>query len=143
MDLDGVEGALYFPTDGSARAPILAQALADGARKRGASFHAQTRVIGFEIVHGRIKAVNTTEGRIATENVVVATGIWSPRIGRLAGVSIPLIPMQHQWVMTEPLPELTGVTGIANLRDPDHLVYCRQDGESISLGGYEHTPENV
>src|SRR6266496_4674723 len=140
MSLEGVEGALYLPTDGSAKAPILAEALANIARQRGASFYAHTRVTGIEVVNGRVQAVNTSQGHIRTEIVVVAAGIWSPRIGRMVGISIPLIPMQHQYAVTGPLPELSGGINIPNLRDPDNLVYFRQDGNCMVLGGYEHDP---
>ncbi len=141
MDLNGVEGALWLPTDGSAKAPILAQALANRARQHGAAtFYPHTRVTGIEVVNGRVQAVNTTQGTIRTEIVVVAAGIWSPRIGRMVGVAIPLIPMQHQYAQTAPLPALAGGTRVPNLRDPDKLVYFRQDGESLVLGGYERDP---
>jgi 4-methylaminobutanoate oxidase (formaldehyde-forming) len=140
MTTKGVEGALYLPSDGSARATILAQALANEARLRGVSFCPQTRVTGIDVVNGQVRAVDTTQGRISTEIVVVATGIWSPRIGRMAGVSIPLVPMQHQWVMTETLPELSYGMTLPNLRDPDKLVYFRQDGQSMIIGGYERNP---
>ena len=140
MSLDGVEGALYLPTDGSARAPILAQAMANAAQERGASFYPHTRVIGIDIHHGHVQAVDTTQGRIQTEIVVVATGVWSPRIGRMAGISIPLIPMQHQYAMTAPLSALADDVSVPNLRDPDKLVYFRQDGASLVLGGYERKP---
>src|SRR5947207_4652960 len=140
MGLDGVEGALLLPTDGSAKAPILAEALATIAQQRGATFYANTRVTGIEVVNGHVKAINTSQGRIRTETVVVAAGIWSPRIGRMVGISIPLIPMQHQYVLTGPLPDLSGEINIPNLRDPDNLVYFRQDGNSLVLGGYEHDP---
>ncbi|HZS75282.1 MAG TPA: FAD-dependent oxidoreductase [Ktedonobacteraceae bacterium] len=140
MRLEGVEGALWLPTDGSAKAPILAQALANKARERGAQFYEYTRVTGIDVKNGRVEAVQTNQGRIRTEIVVVAAGIWSPRIGRMVGVSIPLIPMQHQYAVTEPLPELTGDTVIPNLRDPDKLVYFRQDGERLVIGGYERNP---
>lgn len=140
MSLEGVEGALYLPSDGSAKAPVLAQAMANIARQRGASFYADTRVTGIEVVNGRVQAVQTSRGRVRSEIVVIAAGIWSPRIGRMAGIAIPLIPMQHQYVMTAPLPELAGDTTIPNLRDPDKLVYFRQDGQSLVLGGYERNP---
>ena len=140
MSLDGVEGALYLPSDGSARAPLLAQAMANAASARGATFYAHTRVTGIEVDKGRVQAVETAQGRIATEIVVVATGIWSPRIGRMAGVSLPLVPMQHQYVTTAPLPGLAGNSTLPNLRDPDKLVYFRQDGASLVLGGYERNP---
>src|SRR5947207_7904903 len=140
MSLDGVEGALLLPTDGSAKAPILADALVTIAQQRGATFYTNTRVTGIEVVNGHVKAINTSQGCIRTEIVVVAAGIWSPRIGRMVGISIPLIPMQHQYALTAPLPELSGQINIPNLRDPDNLVYFRQDGNSIVLGGYEHDP---
>src|SRR6266566_5670927 len=100
MNLKGVEGALYLPTDGSAKAPILAQAMADIAREGGATFYDYTRVTGIEVAQGQVQAILTTQGRIRTEIVVVAAGIWSPIIGGMAGISIPLIPMQHQYVQT-------------------------------------------
>lgn len=145
MNLDGVEGALYLPSDGSARAPILAQAMMNAAIERGATVYPHTRVTGIDVHKGHVQAVETTRGRIATEIVVVATGIWSPRIGRMADVSLPLIPMQHQYAMTAPLPVLEKAqfnvsSTLPNLRDPDKLVYFRQDGTSLVLGGYERNP---
>lgn len=140
MSLEGVEGALYLPTDGSAKAPVLAQAMANSAQLRGAAFYPDTRVTGIEVVNGRVQAVQTSRGLIRTGIVVVAAGIWSPLIGRMAGISIPLIPMQHQYVMTGPLPELSGDGIVPNLRDPDKLVYFRQDGQCMVLGGYERNP---
>jgi glycine cleavage system T protein len=140
MSLQGVAGALYLPSDGSARAPILARAMADAARQVGTRFYPHARVTGIEISHGRVQAVNTTEGRISTEIAVIATGVWSPRIGRMVGVAIPLIPMQHQYVMTGPLAELADDIVVPNLRDPDKLVYFRQDGQCMVLGGYERNP---
>jgi len=138
MSLQGVEGGLYLPGDGSARATILTEALLHAACQHGATCYPYTRVRGIEVVGGRVQSVNTAQGRIRTEIVVVATGIWSPHIGRMVGVSIPLMPMQHQWVMTEPLRELAGA--VPNLRDPDKLIYFRQEGQSLIIGGYERNP---
>ncbi|HEY5003033.1 MAG TPA: FAD-dependent oxidoreductase [Ktedonobacteraceae bacterium] len=138
MSLEGIEGALYLPGDGSARATILAEALLHAACQHGATAYPYTRVRGIEVVNGHVQSVDTEQGRIRTEIVVVATGIWSPRIGRMVGISIPLVPMQHQWVMTEPLPELART--VPNLRDPDKLVYFRQDGQGLVIGGYERNP---
>ena len=140
MSLDGVTGALYLPYDGTARAPILAQALANAAQQGGATFYPQTRVTGIDIRAGRVQALETTRGRVQCEIVVAATGIWSPRIGHMAGVTIPLVPMQHQYVLTDALPELAHGTRVPNLRDPDKLVYYRQEGHGLILGGYERNP---
>jgi len=140
METRGVEGALFLPTDGSARAPILAEAMRRAAQAEGVSVFPHVRVTGIEVKNGRVHAVTTNQGVIQTETVVAATGIWSPRLGAMAGVSIPLQPMQHQVIWTEPLPELSAEKPMANLRDPDHLVYYRQDGRSLVLGGYELDP---
>ncbi|MFM9959768.1 MAG: FAD-dependent oxidoreductase [Planctomycetaceae bacterium] len=139
MSLDGVEGALFVPSDGSATATLLARSLIDAAQRSGVSFHPHVRVRAIEAPDRRIRAVETNEGRIATETLVVAAGIWSPLVARLVGVSLPLTPMQHQYVVTAPLPELAGRT-IANLRDPDKLVYLRQRDEALIIGGYERNP---
>lgn len=139
MSLDGVEGALFVPSDGSATATILARALIEEAQRLGVSFHANVRVRAMEVANGRIRAVETSDGRIETETLVVAAGIWSPLIGRMAGVSLPLTPMQHQFVVTSPIPELAGRT-FANLRDPDKLIYLRQRDDTLVIGGYERNP---
>jgi 4-methylaminobutanoate oxidase (formaldehyde-forming) len=136
LSLDGVEGALFVPGDGSASATSLAGALIERARARGVAFYPNTRVTGVEVRGGQIRAIQTGAGRIETETLVVAAGIWSPRVAELAGVSLPLTPMQHQYVVTEPLPELGGRT-LPNLRDPDKLFYLRQRDESLVIGGYE------
>jgi 4-methylaminobutanoate oxidase (formaldehyde-forming) len=140
METRGVEGALFLPTDGSARAPILAEAMRRAAQAEGVTALPHARVTGITVNHGRVHSIITPQDTIQTEIVVAATGIWSPRLGDMAGVSIPLQPMQHQVIWTEPLPELSAEKPMANLRDPDHLVYYRQDGQSLVLGGYELNP---
>jgi sarcosine dehydrogenase len=139
MDSAGVEGALYMPTDGSAAAPVLAGAMIRDARALGVLFEPKTRVTGVEVAGGAIRAVRTDRGRVETETLVIAAGIWSPLIGRLAGVSIPLTPIEHQYVETSPIPAL-GATTLPNLRDPDNLVYLRQKGDALIVGGYERNP---
>jgi len=140
MEIDDVEGALLLPSDGSAKAPILAEAMRRKAEELGVSVHERTRVTGIEVSGGRVRSVSTPEGTIRTEIVVAATGIWSPLIGLMAGVNIPLQPMQHQVIWTEALPELSASRPMANMRDPDNLVYFRQEGQSLVMGGYELDP---
>jgi glycine/D-amino acid oxidase-like deaminating enzyme len=135
----GVEGSLYLPTDGSATATVLAGAMIRAARDAGVEFHANAKVQAIEVTNGRVRAVRTALGRVELETLVIAAGIWSPLVGRLAGVSIPLTPMQHQYAVTDPLPELRGSV-LPNLRDPDHLFYVRQRDDSLVIGGYERTP---
>ena len=92
---------------------------------------------------GRITAVHTTHGDIETDLVVAAAGIWAPKVGGMAGVPIPLSPMQHLYAVTTPLPGLAGETeDIAQplLRHQDASVYFRQVGESYGIGSYRHEP---
>ncbi len=140
MSLDDVHGALFVPSDGSATATVLARSLIEEAERSGVSFHAKVRVRAVETTNGRIRAVETNEGRIETETLVVAAGIWSPLVGRMAGVALPLMPMQHQYVETAPLPELAGRT-VANLRDPDKLIYLHQHDDRFVIGDYERNPQ--
>jgi glycine/D-amino acid oxidase-like deaminating enzyme len=135
-DLTGVESVLFVPDDGSATATILAQGLIDGAKAAGVEFLAHTPVTAIDIADRRVRAVLTPAGRIEMELVVIACGIWSPLIARLAGVFLPLTPMQHQYIITAPLDQLAGKT-LPNLRDPDKLIYLRQRDDSLVIGGYE------
>lgn len=136
IDITGVDGALHIPGDGSAAAPVLAAALIREARALGVTFVPHTRVTGVEVEGGQVRAVATTAGRVVTDTLVVAAGIWSPLVGALAGVAVPLTPLQHQYVVTDTLPGLAGRT-VPNLRDPDHLFYLRQRDQSLVIGGYE------
>src|SRR6184192_1370790 len=93
MSTDGVLGAAYLPTDGYIDPSQLTLALADGARRRGAEICTGTRVEAIEVERGRVTGVMTDRGRIATELVVNAGGIFANELGMLAGVNVPVIPM--------------------------------------------------
>ena len=109
IDESVILGAYYVPTDGVAKPVWAAEALARSTR--GVTFHPRTAVVGIETERGRVRAVETTRGRIETERVLVCCGIWGPQIGRMVGVPIPLAPVEHQLAWTTPLPELAGETG--------------------------------
>ena len=142
MSTDGVLGAVWLPTDGWLDPSGLAQALAAGARKRGVQIRPHTRVVGIATESGRVTGVEI-ESRdgpqtISTDVVVNAGGMFAPEIGRLAGVSIPIIPMAHQYLFTE---AVEGVEpGMPQLRDPDNLVYFREEVGGLCMGGYERNP---
>ena len=143
LDVARLYGALYVPSDGVAKAVRVSQYLGEAAMARGAAFYADTRVTGIDVANGRVRAVLTSGGRVAAENVLVCAGIWGPAIGRMADVPIPLSPMQHQYVQTAPLPELAGQTGeIAHplVRHQDRSMYFRQHGERYGIGSYRHEP---
>ncbi len=140
---DRILGALHVPSDIHTRATRPAEAMAREAERNGATFHANVKVTGLGLADGRINAVHTTRGDIETDLVVSAAGIWAPRVGGMAGVSIPLSPMQHLYAVTEPLRELAGAAEEVSqpiLRHQDAAMYFRQVGESYGIGAYNHEP---
>ena len=142
MSTDGVLGGVWLPTDGWLDPSGLAQALAAGARARGATIRTKTRVVGIGTERGRVTRVTVEQGGersdIETDVVVNAAGMFAPEIGRMVGVTVPIIAMAHQYLFTEPL---DGVTpGLPQLRDPDNLVYFREEVGGLCMGGYERDP---
>ncbi len=138
MSLEGVRGAAYLPTDGHLDPGGLAAALADGARRRGASIRTGTRVTGVTVEGGRVREVRTDRGAIRTDVVVNAAGMFAPEIGRMVGITVPLVPMAHQYLTTKPI---DGVhPRMPTLRDPDRLVYFREEVGGLVVGGYERQP---
>src|ERR687890_145228 len=129
MSLDGVLGAVWLPTDGWLDPSGLAQALAAGARSRGAQIRQHTRVLGIGVERGRVTGVEV-EARggeretIQADVVVNAGGMYAPEIGRLAGVTIPIIPMAHQYLFTNAVEG--AVPTLPTMRDPDRLCYFRE-----------------
>jgi glycine cleavage system aminomethyltransferase T/glycine/D-amino acid oxidase-like deaminating enzyme len=139
MSTDGVLGAAWLPTDGYLDPSQLTFALADGARQGGAMTFLNTRVIGIEVDDGRVRAVETDKGRIECEVVVNAGGMFAAEIGRMAGVRIPVIPMSHQYLVTQPFRERDPDNPLPTLRDPDLLIYFREEGGGLIMGGYERS----
>ena len=143
MTTDGVLGAVWLPTDGWLDPSGLAMALAAGTRQRGVKIRTHTRVVGIGVDRGRVTGVEV-EGRdgeretIAADVVVNAGGMFAPEIGHMAGVTIPIVPMAHQYLFTE---AIEGVhAGLPQLRDPDNLVYFREEVGGLCMGGYERNP---
>ncbi|HZO50323.1 MAG TPA: FAD-dependent oxidoreductase, partial [Gaiellaceae bacterium] len=134
MSLEGVLGAAYLPTDGYIDPSQLTFALAEGARRRGAEIATSTRVTGIRVARGRVTCVETDRGEIETEIVVDAGGMYAAEIGALAGVTVPVIPMAHEYLVLEPagLP-----TDMPTMRDPSLLVYFRPESGGLIMGGYE------
>ena len=142
LDPARIQGGLFVPSDGIAKGVRVAEAMARRAMERGASFHGETEVVGVEVKDGRVRAVETSQGRIETETVLSCAGMWGPRIGRMAGAFVPLLtPMQHQYAWTTPVPGLEGAVGESDhviLRHQDHSMYFRQEGERYGIGSYRH-----
>ncbi len=138
MDITGVVGAAYTPNDGSIDPTGLTNALAIGAKNRGARFFFYTNVEKINVVNGRVSEVVTDKGTIKTEVVVNASGMWGREVGKMVGLNLPVIPMAHLYILTEPI---QGVTNkFPNLRDPDLLVYWREEVGGLVTGGYERQP---
>lgn len=136
MSTDGVLGAAYTPTDGQVDPARLCYSLAASARAGGVTIAQHTRVTAITTHEGRVTGVRTDRGDVECEVVVDCGGMFAAEIARLAGVRVPIVPMSHQYVVTEPfLPAETGP--LPSVRDPDLLVYYRQEVEGLVMGGYE------
>jgi glycine cleavage system T protein len=143
MRTDHLFGAIHVPADGTVRATKACEALARLAAPKGATFVGHTRVTGIDVRNGRVEAVVTDRGRIVTEHVLCAAGIWGPTIGRMAGVPIPLQPMQHLYAVTDPLPEFHSDTAWQStpiVRHQDKSMYFRQHYQAYLIGAYRHEP---
>ncbi|MGN9839336.1 GcvT family protein [Nonomuraea sp. H19] len=136
MDPEGVVGAAYLPTDGQIDPSQLCYALAARAREGGAVIRTGTRVLGITTARGRVTGVRTDQGDIDCEIVVNCGGMFAAEIGRMAGVRVPIVPMSHQYVVSDAFHDLAG---LPTLRDPDLLVYYRQEVRGLVMGGYERT----
>jgi 4-methylaminobutanoate oxidase (formaldehyde-forming) len=138
MDPTGVLGAAWLPTDGYLDPSGLTYAFIGGAKSRGVAVETGVRVTGFDLRAGRVSGVRTDRGTVEAESVVLACGMYTPDVAVLAGVTVPIVPMAHQYVVTAPI---DGVTAdLPQLRDPDNLVYFRRESGGLVLGGYERDP---
>jgi 4-methylaminobutanoate oxidase (formaldehyde-forming) len=138
LDVDDVLAAAWLPGDGYLDPELLALALAEGARRSGVTFHPHTRATGIDVAGGRVTAVRTDRGTIATDTVVNAAGAAAGLVGRMAGVTIPIVPMRHQYVVTEPLDPPVGE--VPTVRDPDRIMYFRPEAGGLLVGGYARAP---
>lgn len=138
IDARGLQGAAYIPSDGHVDPASLCQAIAAGARKHGAQIRQGVKVLDFKVTEGRITRVMTSEGDYEVENVVMAAGMWSRELGAKLGLHVPACAVEHQYIVTEPLPDVEMVKTLPTLRDPERLVYYKPDaGGRLVIGGYE------
>ena len=123
-NIDGLIGAIQHPEDGYIQPADLTQALAKGARDKGAEIYRNTNVIGIEQNSNEGWKVITDKGEIICEHVVSATGNFARQTGNMVGLEIPVIPVEHQYIVTEPHPEIQkrkeqGLPEMGVLRDSD------------------------
>lgn len=138
MDVSDVIGAAFMPTDGQANPSDITQALAKGARMAGARIFEDTEVTDIEIKDGKIRAVITEHGRIECETVICCAGQWTRSFAARFGVNVPLVPMEHQYMVTEPFDGVPA--NLPTLRDPDRLTYYKEEVGGLVMGGYEANP---
>src|SRR3954468_10793969 len=114
------------------------------AQEKGAlSVFANTEVLGIDVANRRVEGIRTTRGDIETDTAVVCCGVWSPKIARMAGASIPLTPAVHQMIDVGPVPHFKDTKGVIEfpiVRDMDTNMYERQDGSGLEIGSYAHRP---
>ncbi len=138
---DGLIGAIQHPEDGYIQPADLTQALATGARNRGAEIYRNTSVIGIkQSSNGWV--VETDKGAIECEHIVSCTGNFARQTGAMVGLDIPVIPVEHQYIVTEPHPEIVkrkkeGKPEMGVLRDSDTQWYMREEAGGLILGPYE------
>jgi 4-methylaminobutanoate oxidase (formaldehyde-forming) len=138
MDVDNLIGAAFLPTDGQVNPSDITQSLAKGARQGGIQIFEETEVLGFEFDGRAVKAVQTSRGRVACEIVVNCAGQWARQVGLMAGVNVPLVSVQHQYLITDTIPGVDPT--LPTLRDPDLLTYFKEDVGGLVMGGYEPNP---
>jgi dimethylglycine dehydrogenase len=141
-NIEGVVGAIRHPEDGYIQPADVTQAMAKGARAGGAEIYRQTRVTAIERKPSGDWLVRTDQGDVACEHVVSATGSFARQTGAMVGLDVPVIPVQHQYIVTEPHPEILrrqrdGLPEMGVLREPDTSWYLREEAGGLLLGPYE------
>ena len=139
LDLKGVTGGVWLPTDGQGDPANIALALAKGARQRGARIQERVKVTGIARQGRRVTGVDWqgedgSAGHIACDMIVNCAGMWGHQVGRMAGTNVPLQACEHFYIVSEPIP---GLTQMPVLRVPDECAYYKEDAGKMMLGAFE------
>jgi heterotetrameric sarcosine oxidase gamma subunit len=138
---ESLYGAVWIPDDGCVDPHTATYALADAARGLGVGIRTRTRVTGIELGRGRrVVAVHTDRGRIESECVVNACGMWGPQVSAMVGAFTPSIPVDHQHVALAAVPGHELPHDMPCFRDTDNLVYGKSEAGGVLFGGYEPNP---
>ena len=141
-EIDGILGAIQHPDDGYIQPADLTQALAKGARSRGAEIYRNTTVTAIEQLPEGKWLVKTDQGDIVAEHVISCSGNFARKTGAMVGLDIPVIPVEHQYIVTEPHPlikerQAKGLPEMGVLREADSSWYMREENGGLLLGPYE------
>jgi glycine cleavage system aminomethyltransferase T/glycine/D-amino acid oxidase-like deaminating enzyme len=144
IDESVIVGGFYVPSVGVVDSLRAGTIMRETFQKTGAlHVSPNTEVLGIDVERGRARRVRTNRGDIETEVIAIACGVWSPRIARMAGASIPLTPAVHQMIDIGPVPRFVDAKlhiEYPIVRDMDALMYERQDGGGLEIGSYAHRP---
>ena len=143
--LGDLEGALFHPDDGHIAPADVTQALAKGARDLGAEIYRQTEVVGIERTPTGEWKIKTDRGDIVGEHVVTATGSFARQTGAMVGLDLPVIPVVHQYLVTEEVPGIVarhaaGEAEMPVLRDEVMPGYIREERQGLMIGPYDQDP---
>ncbi len=139
IDTSDVVGAAFLPTDGQANPSDLTQAFAIGARSKGGRLIENCRVEKVIADGSGVAGVVTDRGKIKCEVAVNCAGMWSHSLGAQAGVNIPVVPMLHHYIVTGKVDGV--VPDLPTIRDPDRLIYFKEEVGGLVFGGYELNPK--
>jgi dimethylglycine dehydrogenase len=137
-EVDDLLGAIYEPLDGYVDPSQATHALARGARNRGAEIYRQTQVSAITRLSNGEWRVTTDKGDIIAEHIVNAAGTWCREIGDMMGVDLPVVPMLHQYIVSDRIEAFAALDHeLPMIRDPDESWYLRMEGEGVIIGPYE------
>ena len=139
MSIDKIVGAAFLPTDGYVDPSMVTNAMAKKAKALGVKIIRNVRVTDIEVKDLEAKRIITDQGDITADIVVNAAGLWARELGNMAGVHVPLIPVEHQYMVTEIIKDMP--KNLPTMRDPDHLVYYKEEAGALVMGGYEFNPK--
>jgi len=138
LNMEGIHGGLLTPNEGHIDPYSLTQGVALGARKRGAEIVQNAEVLGLELRQDGRWDVGTVSGTVTANRVINACGFWGREVGKLAGLDLPLVPVQHQYLVTKSVPAIQQLDReIPVLRHLDGSFYLRQERDGLLIGPYE------
>ena len=142
-----VLGGYRTSGEGVAKAIRAAETQARRAQDRGARLVGQTRVTGIAVQDGRVRAVDTDKGAIPADVVVLCAGVWGPILAAQLGLTLPMLPTEHQYVITTPLPALAAHratdSALPILRHHDAGIYLRSHGDRLGIGSFNHVVRGI
>lgn len=143
VDTTGIYGGLWDPNDGYLDPYGTTHAFAAAARKRGAEVILHNAVLGLKRRPQGGWTVETEKGSLVADHVINAAGLWAKQVGLMAGVDLPVAPMEHHYLVTERIDELASLPQeIPTVVDLEGFTYARQEGQGLLLGVYERNPKH-